>query len=363
MHRRLSSLDKFRARIPLFWQVQIAAWVALAIVSFPLKVGFYGSVPLALLITMLREPFGLLITSSFRFIYNRLNLRPGKLIHLLCWAVPICFAAGALDVILSEAILVYGWGVASDHLDGLFYFRSLLFLSWTFLFFWIREFFVARERAAELTKATAAAQEAELLMLRAQVSAHFLFNAFNTILASLETRPQTAEDVVMGLSDYFRYSLNNRRSALVTIGEEFDAMAGYLLVEQARFRESIIVDTSIDPDVRSVQVPGVFLQPLLENALHYSLMTSPLPRRVEIHVQKSASGCLVITVTNSGRWIDSPIPGSLKHSGGNGLTTLRQRLELLYPGTHTLAAGPNAQGDEVTVRVEVPAGPVAEIVT
>ncbi len=333
----------------------------LAVASFPLKVSYFGSVYLALLVTILREPFGLLATCGFRFLYRQLDLRLNQPVRLLVWVVPICFATGAVDFFYSETILHYGWGITSEQPVGLFYLRSLLYFSWTFLYFWIRDYLAVQARLAELAKAEAAAREAEFLMLRAQVSPHFLFNSFNAILANLTRHPAAVEAIVLGLSDYFRFSLRHRNSASVTIGEEFDAMSSYLSVEKARFRDSVEIETAIDPDVRSVQVPGVFLQPLLENALHYSLKTSPLPRKIFVKVGRSALGGLSIEVTNSGKWVDPPANGQPDGEGGNGLTTLKRRLALLYPDSHTLSAGSNAAGDQVTVRIDLSSPDTVEV--
>lgn len=325
----------------------------LAVASLPLKVSYFGSISLALLITLLREPFGLLATCGFRLLYQQLDLRLNKPVRLLVWVVPICFAAGAADFLFSESLLHYVWGITSDKAAGLFYMRSLLYFSWSFLYFWIRDYLAAQARLAELAKAEAAAREAELLMLRAQVSPHFLFNSFNAILANLTHQPAAVETIVLGLSNYFRFSLRNRNSAAVTIGEEFDAMTGYLSVEKARFRASVEIETTIDPDVRSVQVPGVFLQPLLENALHYSMKTSPLPRKISLKVGRSVQGGLTIDVTNSGKWVDLPANDQPDGERCNGLTTLKRRLAHLYPDRHTFTAGPNAAGDQVTVCIDI----------
>lgn len=349
------------AGLPLFWKIQISAWVILAVVSFPLKVSYFGSVSLALLVTILREPFGLLATCGFRLLYRRIDLHLNQPIRLLLWVVPICFAAGAVDFLYSETILHYGWGITSEQPAGLFYLRSLLYFSWTFLYFWIRDYLAVQARLAELAKAEAAAREAELLMLRAQVSPHFLFNSLNAILANLTRQPAAVETIVLGLSDYFRYSLRNRNSASVTIGEEFDAMSSYLSVEKARFRDSVEIETAIDPDVRSVQVPGVFLQPLLENALHYSMKTSPLPRKISVKVGRSVQGELTLEVTHSGKWVDPPAKDQPDGEAGNGLTTLKRRLVLLYPNCHTFTAGPNAAGDQVTVRINLSLPDIVEV--
>ncbi|MCC5835205.1 MAG: histidine kinase [Opitutales bacterium] len=299
------------------------------------------------------------MTSGFRVVFRRLNLHLGQPARLLVWVLPMCFLAALIDLLLGAAFARY-LAPAAPIIDpeGLLYFRTLLYCVWSFLYFWIKDNRAARANLLKLAQAESAAREAEVFMLRAQVSPHFLFNAFNTVLANISNRPATASSVVHGLSGYFRYSLNNQRSALVTIGEEFDAMASYLLVEKERFRDSLVIHSSIDPDIRSIRVPGVFLQPILENALQFSMKTSALPRRVAMEVLGAENGGLSIEVSNSGRWVE---PQEMDHVDDGGLAVLRRRLDLLYPGDYRFKVGPNLTGDGVSVRLELPARDAVEV--
>ncbi len=328
------------------------------LLTIPVKISVFGSLEMALWMTLIREPLGFVLTSGFRLIFRRLRLslsHPGR---LASWVIPLCFAAAALDVVWSMNLMR---GLESMEVNqsnqSMWYFRSGIYILWSFLFFWIPEYHAARARILALSRAETAAREAELLMLRAQVSPHFLFNAFNTILADIDRRSDNLSTVVMGLSDYFRYTLVNRNSTFVTIGEEYDALMSYFTVEKARFRDSLIIESRIDPAVRQLPVPGIFLQPLVENALKHGHRTSPTPLRVGLDVSAGPDGGIIVTVTNSGTWIEPSVPHPAGHAGGSGLSTLRRRLELIYPGVHAMSAGGNAAGDAVVVRVELPASP------
>jgi len=348
-------INGMRRRLSPFWQVQIGGWVCFMLLSIPFKVSLFGSLEAALLITWFREPLGFGLTTGMRAIFVRLKLSSNALGRLALWVIPICFLTGALDLLISYQVMGIMDLQIDQGADAMWSFRTMIYMAWSFLYFWIRDYHAARTRILELARAESAAREAELLMLRAQVSPHFLFNAFNTILADLESRSETLSTVVLGLSDYFRYSLVNRNSMFVSIGEEFDAVTNYFTVEKARFRDSLIIESSIDPAVRATPVPGVFLQPLVENALKHGHQTSPTPLRVRLEVSAAASGGIVVTVTNSGTWIEPLVPRPVGDAGGSGLATLRRRLELLYPNAHRMSAGANAAGDAVIVRVEIPA--------
>lgn len=341
-------------RLPSFWVVQIFVWLGIALLSFPLKVTAFGTISAATILTLFREPLALLLTSGFRSIFLRLEQRSASLLRRVLWSVPMCLLAAAIDLSVGLAVArTLDLSPPAHGIGGFYYFRVLLYCGWCSAYFLFIEYTQARSTQLALAQAEASAREAEVLMLRAQVSPHFLFNAFNTILADLESRPAAVAPLVQGLSDYFRYSLTNSDRTFVTIGEEFDAIVSYLAVSKARFRESLLPECAIDPAVRAVQVPGVFLQPLVENALLYGHQTSATPLRIWVEVKSGPGADLVVRVTNSGRWVERDEPRPEGHPGGHGLTTLRRRLELLYPKSHVLRAGPDEGTDTVTVQVQL----------
>jgi len=350
----LNSLPRSPKRLPSFWAVQLVAWVGIALLSFPLKVSAFGTFSAAIVLTLFREPLALLMTSGFRLIFQRLERRSGSLLRRVLWSMPMCLLAAAVDLAVGLAVTsTFNLALPSYGIGGFFYFRVLLYCGWCSAYFLIKEYTKARLAQLALVQAEASAREAEVLMLRAQVSPHFLFNAFNTILADLESRPAAVAPLVQGLSDYFRYSLTNSHRTFVTIGDEFDAIVSYLAVSKARFRESLLIECSIDPAVRAVKVPGVCLQPLVENALLYGHQTSETPLRIWVEVKSADGVALIVRVTNSGRWVDRHEPRPQGHSRGHGLTTLRRRLELLYPETHVLTAGPDEGTGSVSVQFKL----------
>lgn len=353
----LLRLAKPAARIPLFWRVQLISWIAFSLLSMPLKTVAFGSLSGAVIVSLYRDPLGLILTSAFRRIYGRLGLSSERPWHLGSHILVMSMSAGMFDAItcdwFTRGVLKEG---PPTWVFGMFCFRSMIYFAWSFLYFWIRDQMAARKRLLDLAHAETAARDAEILMLRAQVSPHFLFNAFNTILADIESRPASLAPVVQGLADYFRYSLTSSQDLLVTLGEEFDAMVNYLRVEKARFRDSLVVECHIDPATRHLQVPGVFLQPLVENALKYGHRTSPTPLRVSLRITSTPQGGARVEVTNSGTWL--PPRGPHSHGGhGQGLANLRERLGLLYRNHGLLQVPDRDVEGHVTVAVEFPPHP------
>ena len=342
-------------RLPLFWRFQIVGWLVFVVLSFPFKLIALSSVSYVVCMTLVREPLGVVMTMIMRKTYQRLGLFPGRPVRLAGWVLLICLVLGFLETRI--------WDLSNDtffHLESknpmvsLFYPRSLVYCSWSFLYFWIKDHLASRERLLALARAETAVREAELRMLRAQVSPHFLFNAFNTVLAGLARNPEQLAPVVQSLADYFRYSLSSRHDMFVPVEEEFAALVNYLAVEKARFRDSLVVETWLDPAARQLMVPGVILQPLLENALKYGHQTSPTPLRISLRVEVSSAGSLVVEVSNSGYWVEEPASRPRHDVGGSGLANLRRRLELLYPENSGPAPRVAQRDGTVVVHLELP---------
>lgn len=208
----------------------------------------------------------------------------------------------------------------------------------TFCILWSTLFFVLRQRAAfrraqrqaaaarnEATSALLALRTSELERLSQQIEPHFLFNALSAVLACRRD-PDAVEAVTTALGDYLRFSLA-RGAEPEPLGMELDAIEQLLSIHEARFRETLSCSVAAEVAARRQLVPPLVLGPLVDNALKYGGTTSPQPRRVAIDA-RFEDDRLVITVANSGRWIE-PGTGSSSSASGTGLANLRRRLELL----------------------------------
>ena len=140
-------------------------------------------------------------------------------------------------------------------------------------------------------------------------------------------------------------------TTLFPMGEEYDALMGYLALERARLDGKLNIDCQIDDEARKALVPGIILQPLVENAVKYGRETSPSPLQLRLHVLRSGPE-LQIEVSNSGHWIETDNNHST--GGGVGLENLQRRLALLYPGQHRMEITREAE-DSVSVRICIPA--------
>jgi len=178
---------------------------------------------------------------------------------------------------------------------------------------------------------------------------HFLCNSLTTIEAGLGKQSPHVRDMVQALADYLHYSLTHRNDDFVPMGEEYDALMGYLTLERARLDGKLNIDCQIDNQARKALVPGIILQPLVENAIKYGRETSPSPLQLRLRVSR-ADPEIQMEVSNSGHWIEKE---KSRTAGGVGLENLQRRLVLLYSGEHRMEI--SKKEDSVSVQIFIPA--------
>ncbi len=208
----------------------------------------------------------------------------------------------------------------------------------------------AQERRSRTAHLESLLTEARLSALRAQLHPHFLFNALNTVSAYVETDPRLARAMLGNLGDLLRFSLDSEDQPEVRLAQEMEALEHYLAIQCARFAERLRVQIEIPPELLDARVPGLVLQPLVENAITHGLCD--LPGVGEIHVSARESGNnLTLTVRDNG--IGLPADWSLERDAGIGLSNTRSRLTAMYGGNHHFSVESAKEGG-VVVEVRIP---------
>lgn len=193
----------------------------------------------------------------------------------------------------------------------------------------------AERKAARFARA---AQSAELRALRYQVNPHFLFNTLNSLSALvMRGRRDEAETMIMNLSTFYRTSLSGEPSEDVDLAEEIELQKLYLDIEAVRFPERLQVQIDLPPALASAAVPGLILQPLVENAIKHGVSQTNRPVRVQISAAVE-DGQLILTVTDDGPG-STPNIADDEDSHGIGLTNVRDRLAARFGHRASLASG------------------------
>jgi two-component system, LytTR family, sensor kinase len=206
---------------------------------------------------------------------------------------------------------------------------------------------------AELDTARARAAEAELRFLRAQISPHFVYNALTAIASFMRSDPNRARDLLLGFASFIRYSFRGR-GQFATIADELQAVDTYLELERARFGDRLQVVLRVAPEVLSVAVPCLLIQPLVENAVRHGLEHKQGVGHVTIVAEDGDVEC-VLSVEDDGVGMDPDIvreqlAGRRDH--GVGLANVDERLRQVFGAEHgiTVETAVGA-GTKITVRI------------
>jgi two-component system LytT family sensor kinase len=151
---------------------------------------------------------------------------------------------------------------------------------------------------AELDASRTRLMEAEVRALRAQISPHFVYNSLTAIASFVRTDPERARELLTEFADFTRYSFR-RHGEFTTLAEELRSIERYLALEMARFGDRLDVKLRIAPEVLSVTVPFLCLQPLVENAVRHGLENKAGPGLIEI-IAEDHDREAVITVEDDG---------------------------------------------------------------
>jgi hypothetical protein len=178
-----------------------------------------------------------------------------------------------------------------------------------------------RRRAAEALQAETAAR---LALLQAQIEPHFLFNTLANIHSLIPEDPHTAGLILEELNTYLRTSLRRTRQATATLGEELDLVETLLAIAAARLGRRLQYTIVAGPELRSLSLPPLLLQPLVENAIRHGIEPAVGGGKIEVTVQEG-SHALELTVADTGVGLKEEAP-----RGGVGLANVRARLASLY---------------------------------
>jgi two-component system, LytTR family, sensor kinase len=210
-----------------------------------------------------------------------------------------------------------------------------------------------RERELAASQLETQLVQAQLQALKSQLHPHFLFNALNTIAMLIRTKKEeSAIDMVAGLSDYLRTTLSSYDAQLVPLRQEISLLTLYLDIQRVRFQDRLSVEWDIDPALLDSMVPGLILQPLVENAIQHGIAKASAAGRLTIRAAKE-DGMLAVRITDDGPGLGPDWranPGS-----GIGLKNTKARLEKLYPSGYRLELRNNPKAG-ATLFMAIPEG-------
>jgi sensor histidine kinase YesM len=179
-----------------------------------------------------------------------------------------------------------------------------------------------------LQEAKAQLLEHELNALKSQLNPHFLFNTLNNIYGTNLKNPEKGSEMILSLSELFRYQLESQKKDNVKLDDEIRFLNDYIELERLRLTSRNSINVNIELERPETLVAPMLFLPFIENAVKYG--TYP-----------SRNAVILIELKQNGKHIsfrcDNPIfPDKQVVSTQTGLQNVKRRLEILYPGKHQL---------------------------
>jgi len=238
-----------------------------------------------------------------------------------------------------------GRAMSQFHLDLLIY-GATIGISYA-----VSYYFRFREREFRASQLETQLAQAQLQTLKMQLHPHFLFNTLNAIAGLVrDSRNKAAVNMLAGLSDLLRYTLENAGKQQVPLREELEFLELYLDIQQMRFSDRLRVELQIEPETLGALVPNLILQPLVENAIRHGVS------------KRAAAGVVGVSARRHDDWLRIRIyddgPGLKQDSGrrmveGVGLSNTRARLKQLYSDDQEFSLS-ERQGGGVEATLMIP---------
>jgi two-component system LytT family sensor kinase len=218
----------------------------------------------------------------------------------------------------------------------------------------VAQFVSTQLELSELDRSRQRAVRAELRFLRAQISPHFIYNALTAIESFVRTDPDRARELLVEFADFTRYAFRGH-GQFTTMAEELRLVDTYLDLERARFGDRLHVTLRVSPEVLSVQLPSLVLQPLVENALRHGLEPSERPGELRITAEDADNDAVVSVEDNGAGASPGRIRRVLAGSGAGdevGLHNVDERLRTVFGDDYglTIETAPGA-GTKVIMRL------------
>lgn len=210
----------------------------------------------------------------------------------------------------------------------------------------VKLYFRSQEATKAITQIEKHALERQLQYLKYQVNPHFFMNTLNNIHALVDIDPERAKTSIVELSKLMRYVLYEGNNRLTPLSREVQFLRNYVQLMSMRYTGNVSISLDVPEVLPDSMLPPLLLVIFVENAFKHGI-SYRTKSFVEISLQPHGDR-LLFSCRNS--------RPEIKHDenmkGGVGLSNVRRRLDLLFPGNYTLDI--KEQEDTYTVHLDIP---------
>jgi hypothetical protein len=212
----------------------------------------------------------------------------------------------------------FSWIVPFQIESSLLKFLIVFFLS---ILLKIRELWIKTEDEKKAT---------ELSYLKLQVNPHFLFNTLNSIYSLALEKSDKTPSAIVKLSELMRYVTSEVNDDFVPLQKEVNYISNYIELQRIRLGETASIDFSTTGSITNQKIAPLILIPFIENAFKFGVNPEELSQiRISFIIEPDQ---VSLSVSNKKVKLYQRV-----RTNGTGLKNVRQRLELIYPTSHTLS--------------------------
>ncbi len=339
---------------PAYWACQAVGWAGMLVAAagpillYPPKDDLERNLlEVAILDRVLLCVFGLIGSHLLRVVWLGFLRRRRSLLSFSIRAFPWILATTVLQSFWMQVIVKSGFMALPDLPAGFvtdwtlhgfaedFSFHFALMVIWTGFYLGVRSYRRHQQVRLDEVRLLAAAREAELGALKAQLNPHFLFNSLNSLRALLPLELERPRVAITRLADLLRASLLSGQEQLVPLARELETVENYLALEHLRHEERLRWRIEADSDARGRPVPPFLVQGLVENAVKHGIDRSEAGGEIVVAARVQGAA-LRLTVSGPGSLevLDAgPVgPGRTRGEASTrvGLANARARLALLF---------------------------------
>ena len=192
----------------------------------------------------------------------------------------------------------------------------------------MKYFYFKEQQNLQLQKENA---EAQLQMLKAQIHPHFLFNTLNNIYSFTQQTSPDASRLIMDLSDILRYMLYEGVKPSVPLEKELKMIDEFINLEKIRYGNMLELHINLPENTKGYYIAPLLLIPFIENCFKHGI--SDMYERPWLNLDVTLNDDSMTVKLLNGKPGNSKRP---KNQHGIGISNVRKRLELLYPGKYEL---------------------------
>ena len=201
----------------------------------------------------------------------------------------------------------------------------------------------ARYKEIELLQLNKDLSDWQVAALRAQMNPHFIFNAMNSIQQfTLKNDTDNANLYLSKFSILLRKVLHSSQQNFILLEEEMEQLKLYLDIETLRMGDVFTYKVKADEEIETdaIKIPGMLIQPFVENALKHGLAMKEGEKKLEIKFCFTVENNLIATITDNGigrhkaKQLKEQQEKLLPHQS-NGIQLVEERLRLLNKESST----------------------------